>query len=447
MKAAIIGGGITGLSIGYLLSKQGVNVEIFEASPSLGGLAGSTTLEDGTMVDRFYHVILSNDQSMKQLCEELGISGKLRFNETRTGFYDQGKIHPMNSIVNFLLFPPIGWIDRFRLGLTVLYAQFFRDWRRLEGVSVEKWLTRVSGKKTYEKIWVPMLRAKFDGTFDNTPATYIWSRLVRMMSTRSGVEQKEKAGYLVGGFRTIIDALAEGIIAAGSEIHLCQPVQEIIIEENTARGLRLDSEVRSFDMVVAATEIPMFLRMIPGAKQEYRDYLGQAKYLGIMSVLMVLDRPLTGYWTLNIVDTRFPFTGVIETTAYIDPKDVGGHYLVYLPKYTAPDSDWQTRSDEEIKQIWMENLQVMFPGFTPDCVRYLLVQRERFVEPLHGLRETHLIPSITTPVKGLYLATTAQIYPALTNSESLTKHARKIIQAIEEAESGKIKSAKGTNPS
>ena len=46
----------------------------------------------------------------------------------------------------------------------------------------------------------PLLRAKFDGDFDNTPATYIWSRLVRMKSTRSGASQKEEAGYLAGGY-------------------------------------------------------------------------------------------------------------------------------------------------------------------------------------------------------------------------------------------------------
>lgn len=430
MKVAIIGGGIMGVSVAYMLAQQGVEVEIFEASPSLGGLAGSITLEDGTKVDRFYHVILSSDTSMKDLCTELGIADRLRFKETRTGFYEQGKIHPMNTVFQFLFFPPLGWIDRFRLGLTVLYAQLFRNWQQLEGISVDRWLKRVSGRKTYEKIWLPMLRAKFDGSFDNTPATYIWSRLVRMMSTRKGVEQKEMAGYLKGGYSTIVDAMAERIQAMGGEIHLRCPVREIIIENGEARGLRLADEIRDFDAVVATTQVPIFMRMIPGAEQSYRDYLGQTKYLGVVASLMVLDRPLTGYWTLNIVDSRFPFTGVIETTAYIDPQDVGGHHLVYLPKYTAPDSDWQKKSEEEIRAIWMQNLTEMFPDFDPASIRYFLIHREKFVEPLHGLNEAHLIPPVKTPVEHLYLATTSQIYPALTNGESLTRHARDVVKAV-----------------
>jgi protoporphyrinogen oxidase len=64
--------------------------------------------------------------------------------------------------------------------------------------------------------------------------------------------------------------------------------------------------------------------------QDYLDYLGKTEYLGIVCPLVVLDRPLSGFWTLNITDERIPFTGVIETTSYIDPKYVGGHFLVYL---------------------------------------------------------------------------------------------------------------------
>jgi len=46
------------------------------------------------------------------------------------------------------------------------------------------------------------------------------------------------------------------------------------------------------------------------------------------------------------------------------------------------------------------------------------------------LNSTHLIPSIETPVRDLYLATTAQIYPALTNGESVSRHARQAAEVV-----------------
>ncbi len=430
LNIGIIGGGIMGISLGYFLTQQGAKVEIFEASPTLGGLAGPLILEDGTAVDRFYHAILSSDAHLRQLCQELGIFDRMRFHETKMGFYHDGEIYSMNNIVEFLRFPPLGWIDRFRLGLTVLAAQFIRDWHRLEGVSVEKWLLQLSGKGTYKNIWRPMLNAKFDGGFDNTPATYIWSRLVRMKSTRDGAAQKEEAGHLIGGYITLIKAMAQQIEAAGGKIYLQTPVNEILIQEKQARGIRLGDEIRQFDAVVATLQAPIFRRLIPDADQEYLDFLGKTEYLGVIAPLLVLDRSLSGYWTLNITDERFPFTGVIETTTYIDPQYVGGHHLVYLPKYTAPGSEWQKKSDDEIREIWLKNLEAMFPKFDRSWIRYFLVHRERYVEPLHGLNQTHLIPEITTPVKNLFLATTAQIYPSLTNGESVSRHARNAAEII-----------------
>jgi protoporphyrinogen oxidase len=430
MKLGIVGGGILGISLGYFLSLKGAQVEIFEASPVLGGLAGGITLDDGTVVDRFYHAILSSDQHLRQLCCELGLEDRLCFNTTRMGFYYHNTIYSMNNMLEFLRFPPLGWVDRFRLGLTVLYAQYVRDWRSLESISVERWLVRLSGRNTYQNIWRPMLRAKFDGGFENTPATYIWARLVRMKSTRGGANQKEEAGYLKGGYPTLLAAMAERIQAAGGRIHLRQPVSEIVIEDGRAVGLRMGEEVRRYDAIVATLQTPIFQRLIPDAPAEYLQLLGKTDYLGIIAALLVLDRPLTGYWTLNITDENIPFTGVIETTSYIDPQDIGGHHLVYLPKYTAPGSEWQLKPDKEIKAIWLEHLQAMIPGFDSASIRYFLVHRERYVEPLHRLNETELIPAVQTPVKNLYLATTAQIYPQLTNGESVTRFAQQAAEAM-----------------
>lgn len=419
-----------GVTLGYMLAKRGMPVEIFEASPVLGGLAGPLTLPDGTEVDRFYHAILSSDAYLGGLIAELGLKDQMRFGETKTAFYYKNKLHSMNNIIEFLRFPPLGWIDRFRLGLTVLAAQFTQDWRKLETISVEEWLLKLGGKGTFNNIWRPMLNAKFDGGFENTPATYIWSRLVRMKSTRGGASQKEMAGYLIGGYATLLAAMAREIQKAGNLIHLNTPVDEVVIENGRAVGIRVKGSVRRYAAIAVTAQAPILKRLIPTAPAEYLSFLDQTRYLGIVCPLMVLDRPLTPYWTVNITDTSIPFTGVIETTSYIDPAHVGGHHLVYLPKYTAPGSPLQGYPDEKIRAIWVENLVRMFPDFDPARIRYFSVHREKYVEPLHGLNETHLIPSVATPVQNLYLATTAQIYPALTNGESVCRHGAQVADTI-----------------
>lgn len=425
-----------GISLGYFLSKQGIDVEIYEASPVLGGLAGPLTLNDGTNVDRFYHAILSSDDHLRELCTELGIADQLRFRTTQMGFYYDNAIHPMNGVVDFLRFPPLGWLDRLRLGITVLAAQSVRQWQTLEQISVEEWLVRWGGRNAYRNLWRPMLRAKFDGdgesNFANVPATWIWSRLVRMKSTRRGAKQKEEAGHLIGGYATLMQAMAEKVQAAGGQIHLSTPVQEIAIDDSLLRGLRVNGHLARHDAIVSTMQAPIFSRLIPNAQDTYRQTLEAQEYLGVLCPLLVLDRPLTNYWTLNITDATVPFTGVIETTSYIDPSYVGGHHLVYLPKYTAPESCWLAKSNAGVKELWLHHLRRMFPDFDHASIQEFRIHRERYVEPLRGLDELYKIPTIQTPIDGLYLATTAQIYPALTNGESVSRHAADVAQQIVE---------------
>lgn len=430
MKVGIVGAGIMGISLGYFLTQKGVEVEIFESTGDIGGLAGPLQLADGTEVDRYYHTILSSDRHLASLCQELGITDQMRFNETKMGFYYNNRIYSMNNIIEFLRFPPLGWIDRFRLGVTVLAAQMVRDWRKLESISVEAWLNRWGGHNTFYNIWRPLLKAKFDGGFDNVPATWIWSRLVRMKSTREGASQKEEAGHLIGGYRTLLEAMAERIEAAASHIHYHTPVEEIVIENGRAAGLRVRGEFRSYDVVINTTPTGIFTRLIPDAPESYHTFLKQQQYLGVICPILVLDKPLTSYWTINITDDTIPFTGIIETTSYIDPQYVGGHHLVYLPKYTAPGSKWQQKSDAELKTIWLDYLQKMFPDFDTGSIRYFVMNRTPFVEPLHGLNDMDKIPDFQTPVQGLYLSTTAQIYPELTNGESVTQYARRTVELV-----------------
>jgi protoporphyrinogen oxidase len=287
-----------------------------------------------------------------------------------------------------------------------------------------------------------MLKAKFDGSFDSLPATYIWSRLVRMKSTRTGAQQKEMAGHLIGGYQTLLEAMADRIRATGGKIYLNTPVEEIMIHNNIAWGLREGGQGIPFDVIVATPQTPIFLRLIPDADPEYRKELEKIEYLGILAMLLVMDRPLSDYWTMYITNDSCPFTGIIETTSYIDPVYVGGHHLVYLPKYVSKHSEWFRLDDDTIRERWLGELQQMFPAFQPEWIRYCLIHRERYVEPIRNIHGAGITPAIETPVAGLYLATTTQIYPQLTNGESVSIHAQSVCDLLMEQSSERDHSMK-----
>jgi phytoene dehydrogenase-like protein len=68
----IIGGGMLGLGLASQLEKSGHRVTVFEAAPTLGGLAAADGIGDVTW-DRFYHVTLLSDSYLRELLEEIGL--------------------------------------------------------------------------------------------------------------------------------------------------------------------------------------------------------------------------------------------------------------------------------------------------------------------------------------------------------------------------------------
>ncbi|MBP1466831.1 NAD(P)/FAD-dependent oxidoreductase [Candidatus Chloroploca sp. M-50] len=427
----VIGGGILGLTLAYELLKQGQSVRVWERSATLGGLMGRTSFPElGNMsCDRYYHAILNSDRTLMGLMDEVKLRDRLQMVSTKMGFYHDGRSYPMTTPLEFLRFPPLTFVDRARLAYTILACRQVKDWRQLEQMPVAEWLTGLSGERTVRHIWEPLLRAKFDGDFSQVPATYIWSRLVRTTDTRS--KGKELMCYLPNGYQELVDALANAVSTRGGTITTGATVDQIRVVGDRVVGLSVNGQELSSDKTVITMQTPIARRLLPPEAANVSARWGQLEgYLGIVCMLLVMRRSLTPYYTLNITDQRIPFTGVIETTNLIDPRDAGGYHLVYLPKYVAPGSPYARMGDEELQTTFLGYLRQMFPDLRDDDIAAIRIGRERYVEPLHPIGATDLIPPVASAVTGLYLANTGQIYPQLTNGESVCAFARGVAARV-----------------
>ncbi|MCB9455991.1 MAG: NAD(P)/FAD-dependent oxidoreductase [Anaerolineaceae bacterium] len=426
---AVVGGGIMGVALAHKLSQNGFAVTVYERGSNLGGLAGYIDY-DGIRMDRFYHTILSSDMSMQNLMEAGGVTGKRHFVATKQGFYDKGKLYPFNTPLDFLLFPPLNIFQRFRLGLQVIYAQFESDWHKMDVVPVADWLIKVSGRGVYNKVWKPLLRAKFDTTATDVPATYIWSRLRRMMGTREGVQSTEMMCYLENGYYTLIEALAQQCSERGVTFHLNTAVQEVVIEDGRAVGIQTAEGLTRYDAVISTLPSPVLSPLIPSAPDTFRTLLSNQQYLGVLCPMLLLKKSLMPFYVLNITDETIPFTAIVETTNLIDPQYTNGHHIVYLPKYLAPDNEMAQWPDDRVREEWMKHFRRMFPDFDESLITEFWVHRAKYVEPIRPMNTLDEIPPMQTPVERLYMGNTVMIYPELGNGEAVTRYAAKIADRV-----------------
>lgn len=413
---AVVGGGMLGLTLAHELSKRGVRVTLLEAAPELGGLAAPWELEDeetGERItwDRHYHVTLLSDTRLRKLLDEIGLSDDLRFVETKTGFFADGKMHSMSSTLEFLKFPPLKLWEKFRLGMTIAGGSKIKNWRRLEQIPVTDWLRKWSGEGAFQKVWLPLLKAKLGETHKRVSAAFIWAHISRMYAARRSGHKKEMFGYVRGGYPRLIERLAKVLEDSGVQLMTDAPVAKTTALEGGGVEVQLADErgTMQFDHVAFTTPSPVVARAVPDLTEKERTQHFGIEYLGIVCASLLMKKPITEYYVTNITDEWVPLTAVIEMTTIIDPEEVGGRHLVYLPKYCPADDKLFERTDEELREEWLGALEKMHPSFSRDDVVAMKFSRVRSVMALPTLNYSERLPPMKTSVPGVWVVNSAHI--------------------------------------
>jgi protoporphyrinogen oxidase len=429
-KWGIIGGGIMGMTLAHRLAQQGQKISLFEAAPELGGLVSPWKMGDVEW-DKFYHVILLSDFRTRNILKEIGLEDKIEWVETKTGFYMNGKLYSMSDTIEFLKFPTLNWIDKFRLGLTIIVASKINDWKRLEKIPVTKWLKKWSGKRTFNKIWLPLLRAKLGESYQRTSAVFIWATIQRLYGARRSGLKKEMFGYVPGGYKRVIEAYKQKLISEDIEIKTNCAAQEVRIALNgKPEILFADGTTKEFDEVIVTLPSGIAASLCKGLTEAEIKRLTEVEYLGVICVAILLNKPISQFYITNITDSSVPFTGVIEMSALVDKKYLGGHSLVYLPKYVSPEDMLFNKSDDEVRDYFLENFKKMYPWLKNENIQFAGVARAKHVITVAKMNYSEMLPGIRTSMPGVSIINTSHIKDGTLNVNETVRVAETKISEI-----------------
>jgi protoporphyrinogen oxidase len=304
----------------------------------------------------------------------------------------------------------VSLVDKGRLAATILLASRIKDWRRLEAIPVTDWLRRWSGRRTFDRIWLPLLKSKLGDNYRLASAAFIWAIIARMYAARRSGLKRESFGYVEGGYDTVLRRFSERLEESGVEIACGQAVAQVTNTRDGADVTLADGTVRRFDRVVVTIPCPRVAALCPQLTEAERARLGQVVYQGIVCASLLMKRPLAGYYVTNITDAWVPFTAVIEMTTLVDRARFGGNSLVYLPRYLAQDDPEWARSDDEVREEFLAALERMYPGFRRDDVLAFHVSRVRYVLAVSTLDYSRAaLPPVRTSLSNVFIANSAQI--------------------------------------
>ncbi|WP_430453664.1 NAD(P)/FAD-dependent oxidoreductase [Rhodopirellula europaea] len=428
----VIGGGVMGLQVARELIDRGQKVTIAEAAPTFGGLTSAWNLGD-VVWDRFYHVTLLSDTKLRDLLTDLGLESQMDWVETKTGFYSGGQLISMSNTAEFLKFPPLNLIQKLRLGGTIFYASKIKNWRRLEKLSVEKWLRRWSGKGVFEKIWQPLLQAKLGEAYKQTSAAFIWAHTARMYKARRSGMKTEMFGYVPGGYATILDKWVGWLKDRGARTLTSSPARQVRKLESGEFEVDFgDGRIEKFDNVVSTIASPVIADTVPQLSEEEKKRHRGIRYLGVVCASMLMKKPISEYYVTNITDTWVPLTAVIEMSTIVNPdKQLGGNHLVYLPKYLPDDHEGLNESDEDYKEKCLSTLEKMYDHFSRDQVLDFKIARAKYVAALATIDYSTRLPDIVTSVPGFYALNSAHIVKGNLNvNETITLGEEKFTEEV-----------------
>lgn len=404
-RIAVLGAGPMGLAVAYQLARDGHRPVVFEADDRVGGMTACFDF-NGLAIERYYHFHCTSDHAFLQVLDELGIAHKMRWVETKMGYWYQRRLQPWGNPVALLKFRGLSLIAKFRYGLHAFLSTKRRDWKPLDNVEATGWIRRWVGDEAWEVLWRRLFDYKFYDYTNNLSAAWIWSRIRRIGRSRYDLF-REQLGYLDGGSTTLLEALKADIERHGGEIRLKAAARRVHIEAGRVTGIETEMGVEAFDKVISTIPLPYVPRVMPDLPEDVLQKFAALKNIAVVCVIAKLKQPLTENFWLNVNDPEMDIPGLVEYSN-LRPLD---NAIVYVPFYMPGEHPKYAEPDEAFIGKVKRYLQQINPALTDDDFIDIRASRYRHAQPICPPGYPAMLPPVALPVQGLWVADTSYYYP------------------------------------
>jgi 15-cis-phytoene desaturase len=453
MRVAIAGAGLAGLSCAKYLTDAGHTPTVLERRDVLGGKVAAWKDSDGDWYETGLHIFFGAYPNMLQLFKELGIEDRLQWKEhtmifnqpdspgTYSRFDFPDLPAPLNGVVAILRNNDmLTWPEKIRFGLGLLPAmiQGQKYVEEMDKYSWSEWLQLQNIPPRVEKeVFIAMSKALNFIDPHEISSTVLLTALNRFLQEKNG----SKMAFLDGSpTERLCQPIVDYITERGGQVRLNAPLKEILLnDDGTVRGFLLrgsegaEDEVFTADAYVSAMPVDPLKVMLP-AKWRELDYfkkLDGLEGVPVINVHLWFNRKLTDID--HLLFSRSPLLSV-----YADMSNTCREYAnpdrSMLELVLAPAKDWIAKSDQEIVDATMAELEKLFPdhfctGQPARLLKYHVVKTPRSVYKATPGRQQYR-PSQKTPIANFYLTGDYTMQRYLASMEGAVLSGKLTAQAI-----------------
>mmetsp|Transcript_42066 Transcript_42066/g.98582 ORF Transcript_42066/g.98582 Transcript_42066/m.98582 type:complete len:599 (-) Transcript_42066:318-2114(-) len=298
LNIGIVGAGLAGMVAAMDLVDAGHEVEIFELRPFVGGKVSSWKDGEGNHIEQGLHVFFGCYYNLFGIMRRTGSFDDLRLKEhTHTFINDgggKGELDfrfpigaPVSGLQAFFKTEQLEVVDKFhnalRLGTSpIVRALFDFDGgmdmvRELDDISFSEWFTGLGGSRgSLDRMWDPIAYALGFLDCDNISARAMLT-IFMLFAIRT---EASVLRMLEGSPQTYLhDPIIKYLEDRDVKINLRTGCREIIYDKdendkpNYVKGIRIGSgnsdEIREFDTVIAALDVPGIKKVLP---EDFRQY-------------------------------------------------------------------------------------------------------------------------------------------------------------------------------
>jgi protoporphyrinogen oxidase len=292
MKVAIIGAGPAGMTAGYELSKKIKDVDVFEASPSVGGMAKTIDLWN-QKIDIGPHRFFSNDTRINELWLEVAGNDYEMVDRLTRIYYNKKFFHypikAFDALKNLGIFTAASCVTSY-------------GWEKIlptkDTSTFEGWVTNRFGKKLYsiffktytEKLWgIPCNVLDADFAAQRIKKFSLGEAMKSALFGNSGKHKTlvDQFAYPHEGTGMVYERMASFVKKQGGNVFLNTPIKRVLTKNNKAYAIELqDGTVKEYDHIVSSMPLSLMVTRLPEVPENIKAAANSLKFRNTVIVYL-----------------------------------------------------------------------------------------------------------------------------------------------------------------